>query len=83
MGNKRELEAIVLKDKMNKTVVVEIKRLQMHPVFKKYRTIKKKYKAHDEANDCRIGDKVLIRETKPMSKEKRWAVVKVLEKAVA
>jgi len=79
--NKKEMEAIVIKNKMDKTVVVEIKRMLKHPIYKKYLTEKKKYKAHDEKNACQIGDKVLIRESKPISKEKRWAVVKILEKA--
>lgn len=83
MITKRELEATVLKNKMMKTVVVEVKKLRMHAVFKKYRTVKKKLKAHDEQNACQIGDKVLIRESRPISKEKRWAVIKILEKAVA
>lgn len=79
---KKELEAVVLKDKMQKTVVVEVKRLEMHAVFKKYRYVYKKYKAHDEKNECKVGDRVLIRESKPLSREKRWAVVKVIQKAV-
>lgn len=79
---KKELEAVVLKDKMQKTVVVEVKRLEMHAVFKKYRYVYKKYKAHDESNECKVGDKVLIRETRRLSREKRWTVVKVIEKAV-
>ena len=80
--NKKEMEAIVLKNKMQKTVVVEIKQLVKHSFFKKYHTIKKKYKVHDGKSECQVGDRVMIRETKPISKEKRWAVVKVLEKAM-
>lgn len=79
---KKEMEAVVLKDKMQKTVVVEVKRLEMHAVFKKYRYVYKKYKAHDESNECKTGDKVLIRESRPLSREKRWTVVKIIEKAV-
>lgn len=79
--NKRELEGTVVKDKMEKTVVVQIKRQVKHPIFKKYYTVKKKYKAHDQDNQCKVGDMVLIRESKPISKEKRWAVVKVIQKA--
>lgn len=81
LKKKKEMEAIVISNKMDKTVVVEIRRLVRHPVFKKYHTKKRRYKAHDEKNECGIGDRVLIRETKPISKEKRWAVVKIVEKA--
>ena len=66
---------------MNKTVVVEISRLVLHPVYKKYIRYRKKVKVHDEQNECKNGDKVLIRETRPLSKEKRWRVLEILEKA--
>lgn len=82
-GNKRELEANVISDKMDKTIVVEIKKRVQHPVFKKYYTVRKKYKAHDEENICKAGDRVLIRQCRPLSKEKRWVVVKILEKVAA
>jgi small subunit ribosomal protein S17 len=82
-GKKKEMEAYVVSDKMTKTVVVQIKKRVQHPIFKKYYTVRKKYKAHDEENTCKIGDKVLIRESKPLSREKRWVVVKILEKAAA
>jgi len=67
-------------DKMDKTVVVSVETLVRHPVYG--RTVKetKKFKAHDEHNQCRIGDKVKIMETRPLSKDKRWRVVEVLEK---
>lgn len=78
---KKEFEAVVLKNKMDKTVVVVIERLVKNQAFKKYHTVRKKYKAHDEKNECGLGDRVLIRETRPISREKRWAVVKILEKA--
>jgi small subunit ribosomal protein S17 len=81
--NKREMEAYVVSDKMDKTVVVQIKKRVQHPIFKKYYTVRKKYKAHDEQNTCHNGDKVLIRQCRPLSREKRWVVVKVIEKAVA
>ncbi len=71
----------VLSEKMNKTVVVGVTRLYQHPVYKK--TVKKltKFKAHDEENKCKAGDTVSIVETRPLSKEKRWAVLEVLERA--
>ena len=82
-GNKREMEAYVVSDKMDKTVVVQIKKRVQHPLFKKFYTVRKKYKAHDEANACHVGDKVLLRQSRPLSREKRWVVVRILEKAVA
>jgi len=72
---------VVVSDKMDKTVVVAVETLVQHPLYKK--TIKRttKFKAHDENNECRVGDKVLIMETRPLSKEKRWRVVQILERA--
>lgn len=70
----------VVSDKMDRTVVVAVTRLYQHPVYKK--TVKKvtKFKAHDEENRCKAGDKVSIIETRPMSKEKRWTVLDIIEK---
>jgi small subunit ribosomal protein S17 len=71
----------VLSDRMDKTVVVGVTRLYQHPVYKK--TVKKltKFKVHDEENKCKAGDTVSIIETRPLSKEKRWAVLEILERA--
>ena len=71
----RTLKGFVVSDKMDKTVVVEILRMKKHPKYKKFFKVSKKYKAHDEANEYHTGDKVVIRETRPMSKDKRWMVV--------
>lgn len=71
----RTLKGEVVSDKMTKTVVVAVSRLAKHPKYKKYYKVTKKYKAHDENNEYHTGDKVVIQETKPMSKEKRWVVV--------
>ncbi len=71
----RQLKGFVISDKMQKTVVVKITRLKKHSKYKKYFKVSKKFKAHDENNEYKIGDKVIIQETRPMSKEKRWAVV--------
>lgn len=70
----------VSSDKMDKTVVVAVTRLYQHPVYKK--TVKKvtKFKAHDEENKCKVGDTVSIIETRPLSKEKRWAVLEIIER---
>lgn len=72
---------VVSSDKMEKTVVVTVKDKIKHPLYKKIvnRTIK--FKAHDEKNECGVGDKVLIMETRPLSKDKRWRVVEIIEKA--
>ena len=80
-GMRRTLTGEVLSQKMDKTVVVQVKRQVKHPLYKKYVTRRKKYKVHDERNECSMGDKVLIRESRPISKEKRWRVSRVLEKA--
>ncbi|HHW44551.1 30S ribosomal protein S17 [Desulfofundulus thermobenzoicus] len=71
----------VVSDKMDKTVVVAVETLERHPLYQ--RTVRKtrKFKAHDEENSCRIGDKVRIMETRPLSREKRWRVVEILERA--
>ena len=71
----------VTSDKMNKTVVVSIVELVRHPLYSKAVKRTKKYKAHDENNACKIGDRVRIGETRPLSKDKRWEVIQIIEKA--
>jgi len=71
----------VVSNKMDKTVVVAIERVFAHPMYRKYISRRSKFKAHDAENACRIGDRVLIEESRPLSKTKRWVVVKVVEKA--
>lgn len=73
---KRQLVGKVVSDKMEKTVVVLVERFKRHKKYKKRFRISKKYKAHDKKNEFHIGDKVVIEETRPFSKEKRWRVVK-------
>ena len=72
---------LVVSDKMEKTVVVSIERRVQHPVYGKMIRRTKKLKAHDEANDAKTGDTVRIMETRPMSKDKRWRVVEIVERA--
>ena len=72
---------VVSSDKMDKTVVLSIKDKVRHPLYNKIINRTVKYKAHDEKNECGIGDKVLIMETRPLSKDKRWRVVEIIEKA--
>jgi small subunit ribosomal protein S17 len=72
---------IVTSDKMDKTVVVTIKNRVRHPLYNKIVNDTVKYKAHDENNECGVGDKVLIMECRPYSRDKRWRVVEIIEKA--
>jgi len=81
-GIKREMVGTVTSNKANKTVTVLVERLVKHRLYLKYVRRRTKFAAHDDRNDCRIGDKVLISESRPISKTKRWRVVKVVEKAV-
>jgi len=81
-GNRSTRVGIVVSDKMDKTVVVRVDTLVKHSVYKKFIKRKVSCKAHDEANSCGIGDKVLIVESRPLSKGKRWRVRQILEKAV-
>ena len=80
-SNKRMIQAVVVSNKMDKTIVVRAQRLVKHSVFQKYVRNYVKFKAHDEKNICNVGDKVLIIESRPLSREKRWRMVEVLEKA--
>jgi small subunit ribosomal protein S17 len=79
-GGHRIREGIVASDKMQKTIIVEVTRLMRHPQFNKVIRQKIRYAAHDEKNEAKIGDKVQIVETRPLSKRKRWRLVKVLGK---
>ncbi len=72
---------VVVSDKMDKTVVVAIRERVKHPLYGKIVNRTKKFKAHDELNECGVGDRVLIAETRPLSKDKCWRVVKIVEKA--
>ncbi len=71
----------VISDKMDKTVVVQVSDLKQHPLYKKTIQRRARFHAHDEENSCGIGDKVRIMETRPLSKQKRWRVVEIVEKA--
>jgi small subunit ribosomal protein S17 len=71
----------VASSRMNKTVIVVVERLVKHPLYQKYLRKKARYKAHDEKNECRAGDRVLLMETRPLSREKRWRVKGILKKA--
>ncbi|ABQ47315.1 MULTISPECIES: 30S ribosomal protein S17 [Thermotoga] len=77
---RKRLTGIVVSDKMDKTVVVAVEKLVQHPIYKKYVKRTKKYHAHDERNECKIGDVVEIEETRPLSKTKRWRVVRIIQR---
>lgn len=80
-NNRKVRTGKVVSDKMDKTIVVATERLVEHPLYKKRIKMTKKYKAHDEENQCATGDTVKIMETRPLSKEKCWRLVEILEKA--
>lgn len=81
-GLKRRLEGIVVSDKMDKTVVVVVQRLVKHATYKKYVRRKARFAAHDETNQCAVGDRVVITESRPLSRTKRWRVSGIVAKAV-
>ena len=78
---RKQLTGIVVSDKMDKTITVAVTTTKRHPLYGKVVRLVKKYKAHDEGNECQIGDRVQIIESKPISRHKRWALVAVLERA--
>ena len=78
---RKERNGVVMSNKMTKTIVVKVERKLRHPMYGKFLTKSKTFMAHDENNDCTIGDKVRIMETRPLSKNKRWRLVEILEKA--
>ncbi|MFA5181344.1 MAG: 30S ribosomal protein S17 [Syntrophales bacterium] len=80
-GNQRTIKGVVVSSKMEKTIVVRTERLVKHAVFHKYIRQYTKYKAHDEGNQCRVGDRVLIVESRPLSRDKRWRMRTILERA--
>jgi small subunit ribosomal protein S17 len=77
--SKKRLTGTVVSDKMQKTVVVEVERVKEHPKYKKRYKIRKNYKAHDEKKEYRIGDKIIIEEAKPISKDKKWIVISKIQ----
>ena len=78
---KKEKQGVVISNKMDKTIVVAIEDRVKHPLYKKIVDRTYKLKAHDENNECNIGDRVKVMETRPLSKDKRWRLVKIVEKA--
>jgi small subunit ribosomal protein S17 len=81
-GSKRQVFGTVVSNKMDKTVTVQVERLVKHRLYKKYVRRRSKFSAHDGQNACQIGDKVIITESRPLSRSKRWRVSKIVEKAL-
>ena len=82
IGQKKTRTGIVVSNKMDKTIAVVYYRTTKHPLYKKYIKKRVRFKAHDESNDCQVGDTVMLQETRPLSRDKRWRVVEIIEKAV-
>jgi small subunit ribosomal protein S17 len=82
-GIRRQVVGTVVSDKMEKTVIVQVERLVKHSLYKKFIKRQNKFAAHDEKNECRIGDKVMITESRPMSRMKRWRVSEIVQKTVS
>ena len=80
-GLRKERSGVVTSDRMQKTVIVSLERTVIHPRYKKFLKRRTKVKAHDESRQCHVGDRVLIVECRPLSRDKRWRVSKVLERA--
>ena len=80
-GFRKVRVGMVVSDKMDKTVIVQVSNLKSHPLYKKVIQHQERFKAHDENNEAGVGDKVRIMETRPLSRDKRWRIVEILEKA--
>lgn len=78
---RKERRGLVISNRMQKTVVVSVDRTVVHPKYRKYLKLKSRVKAHDEKNECQIGDRVLIVECRPLSRDKRWRVSRIVERA--
>ena len=81
-GMKRQLTGTIVSDRMDKTVVVQVERYVKHRLYHKYIRRRARFAAHDEANACKVGDQVIITESRPLSKNKRWRVSEIVAKAV-
>ena len=80
MGERRDQEGVVVSDAMMKTRVVRIERVYRHPKYQRVIRMSKRLKAHDEGNESKVGDRVIIEETRPLSKDKRWRIRKILSR---
>lgn len=82
-GGAKQREGVVVTNRMDKTVVVTLERVVLHPKYKKYLRRRTRVKAHDETNQCEVGDRVLITESRPLSREKRWRVSRIIQRSEA
>jgi small subunit ribosomal protein S17 len=80
-NNRKVREGVVVSDKMDKSIVIKVERKMKHPIYGKFLKRSTKFMAHDEKNECHIGDRVRIMETRPLSKNKCWRLVEILERA--
>ena len=80
-NNRKVREGVVVSDKMDKSIVIKVERKMKHPIYGKFLKRSTKFMAHDEKNECRIGDRVRIMETRPLSKNKCWRLIEIVEKA--
>ncbi len=74
---KKRFQGVVTSDKMDKTIVVKINRIKVHPIYKKRYQVSKKYKVHDQKNEAKIGDQVIFKECRPLSKDKKWRLIEI------
>ena len=79
-SNKRMIKAVVVSNKMDKTIVITVGRKKKHPLYHKVMSVTERYKAHDDQNECKLGDVVRIQECRPLSKDKRWRVIQILSR---
>ena len=80
-GLRKVRDGVVVSDKMQKTIVVQVERTVQHPKYRKFLRVRKRYKAHDENNESKTGDRVRIEEARPLSRDKRWRLKSILERA--
>ena len=80
-NNRKVREGVVVSDKMDKSIVIKVERKMKHPIYGKFLKRSTKFMAHDEKNECHIGDRVRIMETRPLSKNKCWRLIEIVEKA--
>lgn len=74
---RKKFQGVVTSDKMDKTIVVKVNRIKVHPIYKKRYRVSKKYKVHDQKNEAKIGDQVIFEECRPLSKDKRWRLIEI------
>lgn len=74
---RKKFQGVVISNKMDKTIVIKVNRIKVHPIYKKRYRVSKKYKVHDQKNEAKIGDQVIFEECRPLSKDKRWRLIEI------